>query len=196
MENNYKKYSFYLMISLLLTLVGTFIGSYFVNSASINVIIILSFVLIFAFLFTKGTIKKIIFFIFCLGEGITLTPILYYYTGANLMWCLVLTVLITGIFLIIGFKAKNLGFLGGILSVSLIGLILYMFIGIFVPLPSLALIGVVVFCGYISYDINMFKRRVEYGVSDDEILEHVMNMYLDILNLLLYILRLFGKSDD
>lgn len=196
MENKkaYLKYSSYLLLSLFTTLVGTIIGQ-FLNPESIKMFAILSFVLIFAFLFSKGTLKKILFFVFCLGGGILLTPILYYYTKASIIWCLVLTIAITMVFLFIGMKAKNLGFLGGFLFIGLLSLLLYTILSIFIPLPALSLIGVVLFCGYISYDINCFKREANDSMRDEDILEHVMNMYLDILNLLLYILKLFGNDD-
>lgn len=189
----YKKYSIYLLLSLLTTFVGTVLGGYLVVE-TITPFAIASVLLIFVFLYSKGTVKKVLFFVFCLGEGILLNPILYYYTKTSVVSCLLLVVVTTTIFMVIGMKVRDLGFLRGILFNALIVLIVYGLISIFMPLPSIAIIGAIVFCGYIAFDMNRFKQIAD-SISDDEILNEVMNMYLNIINLFLYILKLFGKED-
>lgn len=195
-NNNYKKYIYYLILSLILTTIGTFIGGY-LSIEDIAVYSIFSIILLLFFLFSKGRLKRVLFYLFLIGEGITLTPILANYTVISIFGCLLITTLVVIIFAIIGLKVRDLGFLGGILSVCLISLIVYNLINIFIPLPSIALLGVIIFCAYVSYDINCFKNDAKFGdLSDEEILDSVMNMYLDILNLFIQILKAFGDSDD
>ena len=195
MNNAYKKFSMYLLLSLFLTLIGTYIGG-FIDLSLIKVMMVLSLVLVLAFIFTKGKTKKIIYFIFCLGEGITLTPIVWYYTSTDILGCLLLVFLITVVFTIIGYKAKDLSFMGSILLISLLGLVFYEILRIFFTIPSLALLGVIIFCAYIAYDINSFKRHVQNGyIDEDSILNYVMDIYLDVLNLFVDLLEVFGDSN-
>ena len=196
MNYAYKKFSLYLMSSLLLTMLGACLGTYQeinLNPSFIKGTLVLSLVLVIAFLFSKGKLKKILFFIFSFGEGLTLSIILLYTSAVNLMACMILVVLITAVFLIIGIKVKSLRFMGGFLFASLLGLLVYQVIAMFIPLPSLALLGVFLFSLYIAFDINMFKIHVQSGViSDDDIINHAMSIYLDILNLLLNLLKIIS----
>lgn len=182
------------MLSLILTIIGAYFGGMIETKVTVLSAII-PILLIFIFSMSKGVFKKIFFTIFCFGEGLTLAPILSFYTEVELYKCLFLTFLITVVFLIIGYKSKDLGFLGKILFIALIGLLLYQIVAIFITLPSIALLAVILFSLYIAYDINLFKKRARRGIiSDDEVLTHVMNIYLDIINLFIYLLDLIKRD--
>lgn len=196
----YRKYISYLVLSLVLTTVGTYCGSYLIvrNRQSLLMYALISIGLMIGFMFTKGTLKKFLFYAFTFGEGITLAPILGIVTTVSLYKCLFATTLIVLSFAIMGMKFKDLSFLGGILFASLISLLGLSIFSIFVSLPFLAYIGLGVFCIYLMYDINAFKLNVNnYGFLDDNfILNQVMNVYLDVLNILIYVLRIVSDSDN
>lgn len=195
MKESYLKFSNYLIFSLILTIVGAAVGSQ-MNPSYIKGFALLGFVIIIAFMFAKGALKKILFILFCFGEGFVLAPIVHYYSETDLVGCLILTMLITITMIIVGYKAKNLSFMGNILLILLFGLCFYSIIGIFFNLPSIALLGVLLFSAYIAYDINNFKRvAISRRLSSDEILNYVMDLYLDILNLFLQLLKLLGKDE-
>lgn len=196
----YRKYISYLVLSLILTTVGTYFGSYLVvrNRQSLLIYAFVSIGLILGFMFTKGALKKLLFYAFTLGEGITLAPILSILTTVSLYKCLFATTLIVLSFAIMGMKFKDLSFLGGILFASLLSLIGLSILSIFVPLPFLAYLGLGIFCLYLMYDINSFKLKVNnYGFLDDNfILNEVMNVYLDVLNILIYVIRIVSDNDN
>ena len=187
-NNNYKQYIQYLMYSLLLTTLGSFIGD-FIPINFILVYTFISLILILAFFLTKGPTKKIIFYVFSLGEGICLTPILQATTRTSFFICLAITTLTIAIFSIIGYKVKDLGFLKNILFIGLLIFLFYSIISFFIPLPSIILIGILIFCLYIAYDINKFKKTAG-SLSEEDVLNEVMDIYLDIINLFILILRL------
>lgn len=194
MTNSYKKFASYLMLSLLLTIVGAYFGGNIQIKATMMSFIV-PLLLIVMFSMAKGVFKKIFFAVFCFGEGLTLAPILNFYTDVELYKCLLLTFMITVVFLIIGYKSKDLGSLGKVLFIALIGLLLYQIVAIFITLPSIAILAVILFSLYIAYDINLFKKRAQRGlISDDEVLTHVMNIYLDIINLFMYLLELIKRD--
>lgn len=86
-------------------------------------------------------------------------------------------------------------FLGGMLFVSVVLLILLGLLSIFVPFLHVlyCVLGVLVYSIYLIYDTQlvMGKYGVEYMI-DDYILAAMM-IYIDIIQIFLYLLQLFGK---
>ncbi len=92
---------------------------------------------------------------------------------------------------------KDFSFLGGMLFASLIGLCLVGILLIFLPsafLSSLySLVGVLLFSGYVLYDTSQIIHRLQPG----EAIIGAIELYLDFLNLFLFILQLLSnRSDD
>lgn len=197
----YRKYISYLLLSLVLTTLGTYCGSYLIVSMSNTFFLIYCFVsigLMLGFIFSRGAMKKVLFYIFTFGEGITLAPILSVLTTASIYRCLLATTLIVASFAILGLKFKDLSFLGGLLFALVLSLLGLSILNTFVPLPFLAYLGLGIFCLYLMYDINSFKLRVNSNpfIDDNFILNEVMNVYLDVLNILIYVLRIVSDNDN
>ena len=62
------------------------------------------------------------------------------------------------------------------------------------------ILGIVIFSALIAYDVNRIKR-LAYNIADGdrEVIEKIgiigaLNLYLDFINLFLYLLRIFGKK--
>ena len=136
------------------------------------------------------------FCVFCISQGLLLTPIVNSYSSNLLIYVFVITFIITCVFGLIGFIVKDLSFLGNILLGILAIFCVYGIASIFISLPSLSIIGVVLFSVYIAYDFNKFKLEANIEMSSDDILDHVIDMYLDILNLILELIELLGDNDD
>ena len=92
---------------------------------------------------------------------------------------------------------RNLSFLGPILFIGLLVVVVASIFSIFFstgPLSFIiALVSVGLFSGFIVYDIQRIKFT-ENTMSAAILL--TISIYLDILNLFLSLLRLFGGSDD
>lgn len=92
---------------------------------------------------------------------------------------------------------KNFNFLGGMLFMSLIGLLVVSIIGSFFNAPMLhtaiSFVGVLIFSGYILYDTS----EIIHGGQTNYVLATV-GLYLDIVNLFLDLLRIFSffSGDD
>jgi len=90
-------------------------------------------------------------------------------------------------------SGKNFSFIGGFLSVALWGLVLCGFLGIFFPhlVPSLAFgcVGALTFCGYILFDTWRLQKQFGY----DDYIGATIELYLDIVNLFLYILEILAS---
>ncbi len=72
-----------------------------------------------------------------------------------------------------------------------------MFIGSETIDIALAVISIIVFLGFIAYDIQIIKRNL-YGIENENSMAiyGAFQLYLDFINIFLDLLRLFGKSRD
>jgi modulator of FtsH protease len=89
---------------------------------------------------------------------------------------------------------RDLSGLGGILLVGLIGVIVASVVGIFVQLPALQIgisaVAAVLFSGFLVYDLNRVAQS--RGATEGETILLAVSVYLDIFNLFLALLQLFG----
>jgi modulator of FtsH protease len=89
---------------------------------------------------------------------------------------------------------RDLSGLGGILFVGLIGVIVASVVGIFVQLPLLYIgisaVAAVLFTGFLVFDLNRVAQS--RGASEGTAILLAVSVYLDIFNLFLALLRLFG----
>jgi modulator of FtsH protease len=134
-------------------------------------------------------------------EGFSLGPVLSHYLGmaggsqtiatAAALTGTAFTVL-SGYVLI---TRKDFSFLGGMLFVGLVLLLLASVVSMFFHVPgmqlALAAVSALIFSGYILYDTS----EIVHGGETNYILATV-NLYLDILNLFLALLRLVGATSD
>ena len=96
---------------------------------------------------------------------------------------------------------RDLSGLGGILLVGLIGVVVASVVGIFVQLPLLYIVisavAAVLFTGFLVFDLNRVANS--RGATEGQAILLAVSVYLDIFNLFLALLRLFGfagSSDD
>ena len=89
---------------------------------------------------------------------------------------------------------RDLSGLGGLLFVGLLGVLVASLVGLFVQLPLLYLgisaVSAVLFTGFLVYDLNRVANA--RGATEGETILLAVSVYLDILNLFLALLRLFG----
>lgn len=192
------------VISLLLTTLGMALGFLIIpeSVASIIPILVLIAMIILYFRRKKITFAELYSLVFLMGGG--LFPSIAYYLSAIgavyvalafFITCLTFTVLS-----IYAYKTKrDFTFLGGMLFTSLIVLILLSIVSFFVEMTLFLLLitgfSILVFCGYIVYDINKLKHG---NYSQEDVPSLVLDLYLDFINLFLDILRLISilMGDD
>lgn len=194
-------------VSVLISFVGTFVGMYVPPALFIPLVIVELIMLVAAFFIRrKGKAVGYGFvFTFCFISGITIFPAIAHYTSIGGTWLVSTAFLLTGI-IFAGLTAyayyskRDFSFLGGFLTVGILVLIGFSLIGLFTGGFGgtlglmIAAFGVLIFSGFILYDISQYK----HGVPDEEIPLAVLSLYLSFINLFLYLLRLLGilSSDD
>ena len=95
---------------------------------------------------------------------------------------------------------RDLSGMGGILMVGLIAVIVASIVGLFIQLPLLHLIvsavAALLFTGFLVFDFNRVARAD--GATEGQVILLAVAVYLDIYNLFLALLHIFGifSSDD
>ncbi|WP_187373238.1 Bax inhibitor-1/YccA family protein [Bacillus rubiinfantis] len=187
-------------LSLAIAFVGTMAGVYVPPSLFLP-LSILELVMIIAAVFfrRRKAISYSFLYIFTFISGVTLYPIVAYYAataGANVVInaFATTTVVFSGVAFYAAKSKRNFSFLGGFLLAALLALVAISIFNIFFPLSSTGMlafsfIGVLVFSGYVLFDISRMKH---YGVSAEEVPLMALSLYLDFINLFISILRIFG----
>ncbi|PQD95012.1 hypothetical protein CYL18_11815 [Pradoshia eiseniae] len=187
-------------LSLAISLLG-FITGNFVPPALFLPLMILELIMLIAAFFVRRRkmLSYSFLYTFTFISGITLYPVVTSYLmtiGAKpVLMSLTATVIIFGgLSLYASTTKRDFSFLGGFLTAALLALIVIAIFNIFSPLSSTAtliysFIGILVFSGYVIFDVNRIKQ---HGLSDEEVPLMALNLYLDFVNLFLYILRFIG----
>jgi FtsH-binding integral membrane protein len=149
--------------------------------------------------------SRILFLLYSALNGITLSLIAIVYTGVSILYTFVGALAIFLIMAIYGYTTKeDLSKFGNLLKVGLITLIILSVVNIFLKATALywviSYMGVLIFIGLIGYDVNRIKNNIMVAVSQDmAVVDKVsiigaLALYLDFINLFLYLLRIFGKK--
>src|SRR5438874_9246294 len=89
---------------------------------------------------------------------------------------------------------RNLSGMAGFLFVGLLGVIVASVVGIFVQLPllyiAISAVASVLFTGFLVFDLNRVAQS--RGATEGQAILLAVSVYLDIFNLFLALLRLFG----
>ncbi len=148
----------------------------------------------------SATLAGTLFLVFCGLEGIFLAPLVAYYSDASLVTCFATASGMFGAVGVFGYVThRDLSRLGSILLMGLWGLILAMVINFFIASSTASLaisvFGVLLFCGLTAYDMQTIRRMAETEDSrSSSAVLGALNLYLNLLNLMLFLLRIFGNS--
>jgi hypothetical protein len=100
-----------------------------------------------------------------------------------------------------GVTKRDLTKLGGILFMGLIGLLVAMIVNIFLGSSQLnwiiSIVGVLIFTGLTAWDVQRISRgdlAVITGSPEKGAVIGALRLYLDFINLFLFLLRIFGGS--
>lgn len=150
-------------------------------------------------------VATLMFITYAVLNGVTFSSLFYVYTMGSLATTFLITAGTFGAMSAVGFFTKvDLSSIGKILLMALIGLIIATVVNLFVQSSALEMIlsyvGVLVFVGLTAYDTQkikqMFMMAPDAGATTQKYaLIGALMLYLDFVNLFLYLLRIFGKRD-
>ena len=165
--------------------------------------LVLVFVLSSRIMSLSFVTASLMFVIYSIMNGVFFSFILLAYTEQSIATTFLITAGTFGAMSLFGFVTKrDLSTMGRILFMLLIGLLIATVVNIFMKAEGLTLLlnyaGVVIFVGLTAYDTQTIKQMLqEHG--DKEGAEKIallgsLSLYLDFINLFIYLLRFFGES--
>ena len=151
------------------------------------------------------TTAFIMFILYSVINGFTLSTIfLTYEIGSIYSTLFVCTITFVVMALIGSFTKKDLSVIGKFLMYAVVGLIIALIVEMFRGGDNIivSIIGVIVFAGLTAYDTQKTKKILSMQ-SDEEFSENTnkislmcaLSLYLDFINMFLYLLRIFGKKN-
>ncbi len=185
-------------LSLMVSFVGMLVGMIIVPPSLVPLFIVVELVMLVAAIVIRIKGKNIgygFLFTFTAISGVTLYPVIMSYgsaIGANLVSgsFLATAAIFGGLSLYAARSKRDFSFLGGFLLASTIGLIVVGLVSMFVSFGSvtnlvIASAGILIFSGWVLYDVAQYRD----GVEPQEVPLAALNLYLNFINLFLYILR-------
>lgn len=182
------------------------------NSATLLVLIIAELALVLGLSMginkLSPTVAAAMFVIYSLVNGVTLSSIFFAYQIGTIYSAFAATALTFGGMSLVGYTTKkDLSGFGGLLFMGLIGIIIASLVNMFwhngVMDSIITYIGVFMFVGLTAYDTQRIKQMsaaAEYSgdasAASKVAIMGALSLYLDFINLFLYLLRLLGRNRD
>ena len=148
---------------------------------------------------------RIMFVLYSLIIGTIFSTIGFVYSPLAILYAFGTALIIFVVMTIYGFMTKEdlssyrTFFIVGLISLIIMGFInMYLGVGPLYWIETIA--GIVIFTGLTAYDINRIKwESYQLANGDNETVEKMgiieaLELYLDFINLFLYLLRIFGRK--
>lgn len=178
------------------------------NSWAMWIVIIAEFALVFGI---SGGLNRLsapvatmLFYLFAAVNGLMLFPIFFVYSLTAIYKTFFITAGVFGAMSVYGyFTTRDLTNWGTFLTMALIGMIIAIVVNIFVHSSTIdwiiTIAGVLIFVGLTAWDTQQVKRMAQMAPAEyTSKLATVgaLSLYLDFINLFIYLLRLFGGNRD
>lgn len=153
------------------------------------------------------TVAAIMFIAYSALNGLTLSLVVHAYTGSSVTLAFVSTAAIFGVMTVFAFTTSvDLLQYRSYFMIALIGLVIAMVVNLFLRSDGMTTLisaaGVLIFTALTAYD----TQKLKYMAASPEFQQHgdavaryssigALQLYLDFVNLFLFLLRLFGRRD-
>ena len=149
----------------------------------------------------NATLALGLFFVYAATLGFTIAVIVSFYDGPSVVTAFLSASAMFGAAGLYGVVTKrSLAGLGGTLTIGIVGLIVASLINVFFANGALSwiisIIGVVIFTALTAYDTQRISSGalvVQTGSVEKAAVMGALHLYLDFINLFLFLLRLLGN---
>lgn len=163
----------------------------------------LAFVLVLGFGMQRmsSAAALLVFVLYAAVMGVSLSWIFFRFAGPSILQTFIVSgALFAGLALFGAVTKADLTKLGNILMVALGVLVIAMIVNLFMRSSGLSMlfcaVGVIIFAGLTAYDtqkIVQYGAAAEAGENTNKMaIMGALNLYLDFINLFMFLLRLFG----
>lgn len=149
---------------------------------------------------------KLLFILYSIISGATLSSIFLVYKIDSILLVFVSSSLLFGLMALYGYITKNdLSTFGKVLLFGLFAIIIMGIFNIFIGNSMfdlfISVVSVIIFLGLTAYDMQKLKAIYSYyGPNEEELskasIYGALDLYLDFVNMFLKLLHLFGKEKD
>lgn len=178
---------------------GTFMWMFILQLA-------LVFILVFYLMRMSFTTAMLLFVLYAASLGVTLSSIFFVYTQASIFSTFLVTAGMFAMMSVYGYVTKaDLTRVGNFAIMGLFGLILAFVVNFFLRSPKfdyvLSGIGIVIFVLLTAYDTQKIKMIGQRLITDEQSRRKIaiygaLTLYLDFINLFLFLLRFMGNRRD
>jgi hypothetical protein len=149
----------------------------------------------------NATVALGLFFAYAASLGLTVGLIVSFYTSASVATAFLTASAMFGGAALYGATTKrSLVGIGGFLSMAVLGLVVAIIVNVFLASGPLSLvisiIGVVIFTALTAYNVQRIQAGdlvAAYGSVEKASVIGALSLYLDFINLFLFLLRIFGS---
>jgi FtsH-binding integral membrane protein len=166
----------------------------------------LAFILIMRFGLNRISVPvlALLFLAYAAITGISLSFILLAFTASSVLGVFITSAALFGVMAVAGYTTRtDLSKFGSILIMFLIGIIIATLVNLFILHSAgldmiISYIGVAVFVGLTAYDVQKLKQigaGLVYGDASASKMALMggLTLYLDFINLFIFLLRIFGR---
>jgi hypothetical protein len=155
----------------------------------------------------KASTAQLIFYAFSALMGLSISYIFMIYTSVSIAQTFLVTAIAFAGLSLYGYTTKrNISGMGSFLIMGVIGLIVASIINLWMQSPALmyaiSILGVLIFAGLTAYDTqkikNTYVQMAQNGQSEwieKSAIMGALSLYLDFLNMFMFLLHLFGNRN-
>jgi hypothetical protein len=148
----------------------------------------------------------LVFMLYSILMGLSLSFIFLAYTSASIAKTFVIASGMFGLMALVGYTTKtDLSKFGSLMMMGLVGIIIASVVNFFLQSSTMdyiiSFVGVLVFTGLTAYDVQKLKRIGASAMTQGEGMRKItimgaLTLYLDFINLFLFLLRFFGNRNN
>jgi len=151
----------------------------------------------------SASVMVLVFVLYSTLMGVSLSFIFLAYTGASIATTFLITSAMFGFMAVLGYTTKtDLTKFGSLMMMGLVGIIIASVVNMFMGSSTMdyiiSFLGVLIFTGLTAYDVQKLKRIGSQITEENEssrklTIMGALTLYLDFINLFLFLLRFFGN---
>jgi len=168
--------------------------------------VVLVFALSFGLERLRPATAQLLFWIYAALVGLSLGSIFLVFTHTSIVRVFFITAASFGALSLWGYTTRrDLTGVGAFLMMGLIGVLIAGLVNLFLQSSGLqwvvSVVGVLVFAGFTAWNTQQLKNEYLYGAMDGDTMERsaiqgALSLYLNFINMFLYLLQLFGQRDQ
>jgi FtsH-binding integral membrane protein len=153
----------------------------------------------------KYQTARLLFWVYSALIGLSLSSIFLAYTGTSIARVFFISSSVFGTMSLYGYTTKkDLTSWGSFLFMGLIGLVIASLVNLFLQSTAmqfiLSIIGVLIFTGLTAYDTQKIKESYDESdsleIAKKKSVMGALSLYMDFINIFIYLLRFFGERKE